>query len=67
MKFYQETTVWAGNYPNHIYLLTTDKSKMYGFLRKGTDEPKVFKKPIQFDPRGRTFKVVKALGDIDLS
>ena len=39
---------------------------MYGFLRKGTDEPKVFKKPIQFDARGRTFTVVKELGEVDM-
>jgi hypothetical protein len=67
MKFFQETTVWAGNYPNHIYLLTTDKSKMYGYVRCGTLETKVFKKAINFDPRGRTFKEVPELGEFDLN
>lgn len=67
MKFYQETTVWAGNFPNHIYLLTTDKSKMFGYVRNGTLETKVFKKAIQFDARGRTFKEVKELGEVDIN
>lgn len=59
MKFFQETTVWDGNYPNHIYLLSDDKSKMYAYIRAGTNEHKVFKKPIGFDPRHRTFKDLK--------
>ena len=66
MKFYQETTVWDGNVPNHIYLLTTDKSKAYGYIRRGTTEAVTFKKPIPFDQRGRKFVEVKELGEIDL-
>ncbi len=66
MKFYQETTVWDGNVPNHIYLLNTDKSKMFGYLRRGTEDVMVFKKAIQFDQRGRRFREVVELGEIDL-
>jgi hypothetical protein len=66
MKFYQETTVWAGPYPNHIYLLSDDKSKMFGYLRNGNLETTVFKKAIRFDVRGRTFRVVPELGEINL-
>jgi hypothetical protein len=51
MKFYQETTVWDGNVPNHIYLLSTDKSKMYGYIQTRGKEnvPETFKKPYRFD------------------
>lgn len=66
MKFYRETTVWDGNVPNHIYLLSTDKSKLFGYMKAGTQETQVFKKPIQFDQRGRKFVEVKELGEIDL-
>jgi hypothetical protein len=66
MKFFQETTKWDGDYANHIYLLTTDKSKMYGYIKHGTTEAQVFKKPIGIDIRGRTFREVKELGDINL-
>ena len=64
MKFYRETTDWA--VPNHVYLLSTDKSKMYGYIRRGTDVSETFKKPYRFDARGRTFVEVKELGEIDL-
>jgi len=64
MKFFRETTQWA--VPNHTYLLSTDKSKMYGYIKRGTDVPETFKKPYCFDVRGRTFVEVKELGEIDL-
>lgn len=57
MKILQETTDWE--YPNHIYYLTDDKSKMIAYIRMPQCEHKVFKKPIGFDPRGRTFKELK--------
>jgi hypothetical protein len=67
MKFYQETTNWGEhNTPNHIYLLTDDMRKAYGYIKHGTEDAFVFKKPYYFDPRNRTFSVVKALGKIDL-
>jgi SWIM zinc finger len=66
MKFYQETTVWDGNVPNHIYLLSTDKSKLYGYIKSGTQETQVFQKAIAFDQRGRKFREVAELGEIDL-
>lgn len=64
MKFFRETTAWA--VPNHVYLLSTDKSKMYGYIRRGTDRAETFKKPYRFDSRGRTFVEVRELGEIDL-
>lgn len=64
MKFYRETTAW--DTPNHVYLLSTDKSKMYGYIKRNTDDAVTFKKPYRFDVRGRTFVEVKELGEIDL-
>jgi hypothetical protein len=64
MKFYKETTAW--DVPNHVYLLSTDKSKMYGYIKRGTDNAITFKKPYRFDTRGRQFVEVKELGEIDL-
>ena len=67
MKFYQETTVWDGNVPNHIYLLSTDKSKLFGYVRRGTEAAVTFKKPLPFDQRGRKFVEVKELGEVDIN
>jgi hypothetical protein len=64
MKFFKETTQWE--IPNHIYLLSTDKNKMYGYIRCGTEVAETFKKPYRFDARYRTFQEVRELGEIDL-
>lgn len=64
MKFYRETTAW--DVPNHVYLLSTDKSKMFGYIRCGTEVAETFKKPYRFDARGRTFQEVRELGEINL-
>lgn len=64
MKFFKEITAWA--VPNHVYLLSTDKSKMFGYIRRGTEDAITFKKPYRFDARGRQFIEVKELGEIDL-
>lgn len=66
MKFYQETTAWSDATPNHIYLLNTDKSKMFGYIKSRTQETMVFKKAIAFDQRGRKFQEVVELGEVDL-
>lgn len=58
MKLFVETTKWAGNYPNHAYYLSDDKSKMYAYVKENTQEVFEFKKPIRFDARRRTFLVV---------
>lgn len=58
MKFFQETTVWGYNTPNHVYLLSDDKSKMYAYVRHGTDTVFTFKKPIGISARGRKFMEV---------
>ena len=64
MKFFRETTQWA--VPNHTYLLSTDKSKMYGYIKVSSGDTVTFKKPYKFDVRGRQFVEVKELGEIAL-
>jgi hypothetical protein len=67
MRFYRETTAdWASITPNHTYLLSTDKSRMYGYIKSSNQEITVFKKPYRFDARRRTFREVPELGEIDL-
>ena len=55
MKAFLEVTQWADNYPNHVYFLNDSKSKMYAYVRHGTDKPFRFSKPIGIDLRGRKF------------
>lgn len=57
MKIVQETTDWST--PNHVYVLSDDMRSMIAYLPMGTKIIKRFKKPIGFDPRGRTFVAVK--------
>lgn len=61
----QETTKWAGNYPNHKYILSDNKQWMYGFIRNGETFPKIFNRPIQFDIKGRTFQILIKTRDIE--
>jgi len=50
----QETTKWDAQ--NHIYLLSECKMKCYGYVRDGVET--LFKKPMKFDARYRTFKKI---------
>ena len=59
MIFLQETTDWGDQFPNHIYVLDDKKEKMIAFINCQTNEHKVFKKPIRFDMRHRTFVAIK--------
>ena len=58
MKLYRETTNWST--PNHVYLLNDSKQYMHGYIQLGTADVKMFKAPIRFDTRGRTFQFVSA-------
>ena len=57
----QETTKWVGasDKCNHIYVLSDDKRTMHAYIKNGSKEVKKFSKPIGFDPRGRTFRIIK--------
>lgn len=65
MKYFQEVTEWADNVPNHIYYLKDDKSFMVGYIQVGSKKLFKFKKPIQFDIRGRKFVEVKGKTESD--
>jgi hypothetical protein len=59
MQFYQETTDWGEHaVPNHIYLLDDSKSKMFAYVKAGTNTVFTFKQPISFSTKGRKFKPV---------
>ena len=55
MRYFQETTKWSVATPNHIYLLSTDKGRLYAYIKAGSNEPVVLKKPIAFFAKDRTF------------
>ena len=59
MILVKETTKWDGGYRNHVYLLSDDMFKMHGYFKFGTKEFKMFSKPLGFDKRYRTFKVLQ--------
>lgn len=57
MKWMQETTKWEdGMTCNHIYLMEGDKAHAY--IMSGTNEHKVFSRPMTLDLRGRTFTCI---------
>ena len=57
MKWMRETTEWDEPTPNHLYLM--EGEKCFAYVQAGTNEHKVFSKPIQFDLRGRKFQFVR--------
>lgn len=59
MKFFKEITKWADNTPNHTYLLSDDKSKMYAYVPTGKKSVVTFKKPIRISASGRKFQVAE--------
>lgn len=59
MILVQETTVWETATPNHVYLLSDDKSKIHGYIKQGTKELTMFKKAFPFDKRYRKFTTLK--------
>lgn len=60
-----ETTVWEGPARNHRYILSDDKSWLYGYIRDDQDRPDLFTKPMRFDARGRQFKLLVKTRDVD--
>lgn len=66
MKWFAEITQWKGPAPNHVYLLNDSKSKMFAYVPVGSDQPKIFKAPIQIDVRGRKFRLNDVQFDISI-
>ena len=58
MKVLQETTAWEGRTPNHIYITDDSKSKMFAYVRAGTNSVFRFSAPMRIDTRGRKFKEI---------
>ena len=65
----RETTVWkeVTKQPNHTYLMSDNKSKIYGYFKfNKPSDFMMFKKPIHIDTRYRTFEVMqKNIKDIE--
>lgn len=59
MLVLQETTKSFPETQRHIYLVTSDKFKTLGYIKHGETNAHMFKTPLQFDTRGRTFKTLK--------
>lgn len=60
MKAFLETTSdWSGKVTNHVYYLSDDKRKLYGFCNMDTKQVKMFKNPMGFETRYRTFVQLK--------
>lgn len=60
----QETTVWADNTPNHIYMLSDDKSSMLGYINALTGQETMFAAKRRFVTKGRTFKLIRKVQDV---
>ena len=55
MKIMLETTAWADNTPNHVYVFNDAMSKIIAYVRAGSRQVVRFRQPIDLDRRGRTF------------
>lgn len=59
MPWFQEVTEWSGNTPNHFYLLSEGRDRLYAYAAKGQKKAKVLSQPVTFDQRGRRFRAVE--------
>ena len=57
----KETTKWEGGLQcNHTYLMSDNMEKIFGYFKFNRSKDfMMFKKPIRFDKRYRTFKVIQ--------
>ena len=65
MKIVQETTAWADPVANSMYLVTDNMEYIIAYVPEGDRVAKRFKKPIRWDSRGRTFKILKEIAEKD--
>lgn len=66
MKLWRETTVWSDNpqATNHWYLTDASRSVMYGYRKCGDGPVTLFRTPIKFSDRGRSFVLEHDFGNI---
>ena len=57
MILVQETTDWTT--PNHTYILDDSRQYMHGYIKQGRADIEMFKTPIRFSTRGRSFHFIK--------
>ena len=57
----RETTKWEGELQcNHTYLMSNNMEKIFGYFKFNRSKDfMLFKKPMFFDKRYRTFKVIQ--------
>ena len=61
MMTVQETTFKGSNaHYNMTYILSDDRFHCLGYIPQQTLEPVMFKNPLKFSSKGRTFKTIKA-------
>ena len=65
MKIVQETTRWTDNVANNLYLVTDNMEYIVAYVPQGSNSAERFKKPIRWDSRGRTFKILKEIAEND--
>lgn len=59
MKYLKEITEWDTDIPNHTYILN-DKNELVGYIKTGTKDEIMFKKPMkQFTRTRRKFVELK--------
>lgn len=65
MKIVQETTRWADSTANNLYLVTDNMEYIIAYVPEGQRESRRFSKPIRWDSRGRTFKILREIAEND--
>lgn len=55
LVIYREITKWSTPTPNHRYLLSKDKYKMYAYEDSRTGRVIEYSEPMSFNPKGRVF------------
>lgn len=58
MIIVQETTKSFSECNQHIYFLSDDRMTVLGYIPYNTNEKIMFKTPMKFNTKGRTFKTL---------
>ena len=65
MKIVQETTKWADSTANNLYLVSDNMEYIIAYVPQGQAQSQRFRKPIRWDSRGRTFKILREIAEND--